>query len=152
MEKTMFRIKTILFTIYNLLCLYTIAFCAYQTVAPINSILCRTDFADKMLRMNEWGPGFYIPMVIIGGACCIFLCIEYSNQPKVFVPLLISLVIHPTVIFTMGYIYVLGNPTIEKAVKYFYWFLIACTIAVIVYSIDILIKETKSIKAKRLEA
>jgi len=147
MEKTMFRVKTILFIIYDLLCLYTATICAYHTVSPVNSLLCRTKFADIMLEMNDWYPMFYIMSVIIGGGCCIFLCIEYSKQPKVFVPLLISLVIHPIVIFSMGYIYVLSRLTVEIT----YWFFIACTIAVIVYSVVILVNEVKLLKNKKNE-
>ncbi|MBQ2758693.1 MAG: hypothetical protein IJE93_02885, partial [Clostridia bacterium] len=113
MEKTMFRVKTFLFTVYDLLCLYTATICAYVSVRPVCRLLCRTKFADIMLEMNDWYPMFYIMSVIIGGGCCIFLCIEYSKQPKVFVPLLISLVIHPIVIFSMGYIYVLSRLTVE---------------------------------------
>lgn len=142
----MFRVKTFLFTVYDLLCLYTVTFCAYSTGGFVSSILCRTKFADYMLEMNDWYPIAYIMAVIIGGGCCIFLCIEYSKKPKVFVPLLISLVIHPTVICTMGHINVLGNPTIETVVRYLYWFFIACTIAVIVYSGVILHREKRALK------
>ena len=147
----MFRVKTILFTIYDLLCLYTATFCAYVSIRPVALILYKTDFADKMLEMNEWGPGFYIRMVIVGCICCILLCIAYHKQPKTFTALLVSLFIHPIVVITMGYsvpiLIDLGDNSItETVVKYIYWFFIACTIAVIVYSIDILIKEIKLLK------
>ena len=141
----MFRVKTFLFTVYDLLCLYTATICAYVSVRPVCRLLCRTKFADIMLEMNDWYPMFYIMSVIIGGGCCIFLCIEYSKQPKVFVPLLISLVIHPIVIFSMGYIYVLSRLTVEIT----YWFFIACTIAVIVYSGCILYREKRELKTNK---
>ena len=152
MKKTMFRIKTVLFTIYDLLCLYTAVFCAYYSIGPVSSLLCRTKFADIMLEMNGWYPVAYIMAVIICGGCCIFLCIEYSKQPKVFVPFFISLLIHPIVIFTMHYSEILfseqlGNPTTNRIIGYLYWFFIACSIAVIVYSVVILIKEKRLMKA-----
>ncbi len=155
MEKTVFRVKTILFTIYDLLCLYTVTFCAYSSVGFVSSILCRTKFADYMLEMNDWYPTFYIMAVIVGGACCIFLCIEYSKQPKVFAPLLTSLFIHPIVIFTMPYSAPILNDVfnsnlfVEHGLKYLYWFFVACAIATIVYSIVILIKEKKLLKYRK---
>ena len=145
MEKTMFRVKTFLFTVYDLLCLYTATFCAYVTVKPVGHILRQTKFPDYMLEMHDFYPIAYVMAVIIGGGCCIFLCIEYSKKPKVFVPLLISLVIHPIVIFSMSYIYVLSKPTIEIT----YWFFIACTIAVIVYSGCILYREKRELKTNK---
>ena len=155
MEKTVFRVKTILFTIYDLLCLYTVTFCAYSSVGFVSSILCRTKFADYMLEMNDWYPTFYIMAVIVGGACCIFLCIEYSKQPKIFAPFLVSLLMHPIVIFTMPYSAPILNDVfnsnlfVEHGLKYLYWVFIACTLAVIVYSGCILYREKRELKTNK---
>jgi len=155
MEKTVFRVKTILFTIYDLLCLYTATICAYVSVRPVCRLLCRTKFADKMLEMNDWYPIAYIMAVIIGGGCCIFLCIEYCKQPKVFVPFLTALLIHPIVIFTMPYSAPILNDVfnsnlfVEHGLKYLYWFFIACTLAVIIYSCVILYREKRELKTNK---
>ena len=155
MKKTMFRVKTILFIIYDLLCLYTATICAYVSVRPVCRLLCRTKFADKMLEMNDWYPIAYIMAVIIGGGCCIFLCIEYCKQPKIFAPFLVSLLMHPIVIFTMPYSAPILNDVfnsnlfVEHGLKYLYWFFVACAIATIVYSIVILIKEKKLLKYRK---
>lgn len=155
MEKTMFRVKTILFIIYDLLCLYTATICAYVSVRPVCRLLCRTKFADYMLEMNDWYPIAYIMAVIIGGGCCIFLCIEYSKQPKIFAPFLVSLLMHPIVIFTMPYSAPILNDVfnsnlfVEHGLKYLYWVFIACTFAVIVYSGCILYREKRELKTNK---